>query len=116
MGPRLSSRRGPRHEGSQRSLECDQNVQPAQRRLAGSAAVQVVACSGPGESHEHPPRLGAFRRASTSVSTLITYKIVSDERGKIKTAARTACNFWNKFVEPRKSIVIRLGLFSDDSD
>lgn len=50
------------------------------------------------------------------MSTLITYKIVSDERGKIKKAARTACNFWNEFVEPRKSIVIRLGLFSDDSD
>src|SRR5262245_58016367 len=50
------------------------------------------------------------------MSQLITYKIVSDERGKVKQAARIACNFWNKFVEPRKSIVMRLGLFSDDSD
>jgi hypothetical protein len=50
------------------------------------------------------------------MSALITYKIVSDERGKVKKAARTACNFWNKFVEPRKSIVIRLGVFSEDSD
>jgi hypothetical protein len=50
------------------------------------------------------------------MSALITYKIVSDKNGKIKKAARTACNFWNKFVEPRRSIVIRLGIFSDDSD
>jgi len=47
---------------------------------------------------------------------LITYKIVSDQGGKVKKAARTACNFWNKFVEPRKSIVLRLGLFSENSD
>lgn len=50
------------------------------------------------------------------MSRLITYKIVSDERGKVKKAARTACNFWNKFVEPRRPIVIRLGLFSENSD
>lgn len=50
------------------------------------------------------------------MSELITYKIVSDQGGKVKKAARTACNFWNKFVEPRKSIVLRLGLFSEDSD
>lgn len=50
------------------------------------------------------------------MSELITYKIVSDERGKVKKAARTACNFWNRFVEPRKSIVVRLGVFSEDSD
>ena len=50
------------------------------------------------------------------MSELITYKIVSDKGGKVKKAARTACNFWNKYVEPRKSIVIRLGLFSDKSD
>jgi len=50
------------------------------------------------------------------MSGLITYKIVSDENGKIKKAARTACNFWNKFVEPRRSVIIRLGIFSEDSD
>ena len=49
------------------------------------------------------------------MSELITYKIVSDQRGKVKKAARTACNFWNNFVRPRKSIVIRLGIFSEDS-
>jgi len=49
------------------------------------------------------------------MSALITYKSVSDQRGKVKKAARIACNFWNKLVEPRKSIVIRLGLFSENS-
>lgn len=46
------------------------------------------------------------------VSTLITYKIVSDVEGKLKKAARTACNFWNRFVIPNSSIVIRLGVFT----
>jgi hypothetical protein len=50
------------------------------------------------------------------MSTLLTYKIVSDQNGKVKKAARTACNFWNRLVEPRRSIVIRLGLFSEESD
>lgn len=50
------------------------------------------------------------------MSQLITYKIVSDEGGRVKKAARIACNTWNKFVEPRKSIVVRLGVFEGDSD
>lgn len=50
------------------------------------------------------------------MSQLITYKIVSDERGKLKKAARTACNFWNRFVDPQTSIVIRLGVFTGDAD
>jgi hypothetical protein len=45
-------------------------------------------------------------------SNLITYKIVSDMGGKLKRGARTACNFWNRFLEPSSSIVIRLGVFS----
>ena len=49
------------------------------------------------------------------LSTLITYKIVSDEDGKLKRAARTACNFWNRFVIPDTSIVIRLGTFTANS-
>jgi hypothetical protein len=43
---------------------------------------------------------------------LITYKIVSDVDGRLKAAARTACNFWNRFVVPSSSIVIRLGTFT----
>lgn len=43
---------------------------------------------------------------------LITYKIVSDSGDKLKIGARTACNFWNRFILPKYSIVIRLGTFT----
>jgi Leishmanolysin len=46
------------------------------------------------------------------VAKLITYKIVDDVNGRLKTAARTACNFWNRFVQPKTNIVIRLGTFT----
>ena len=45
-------------------------------------------------------------------STLITYKIVSDVGGRLKKAARTSCNFWNRFVYANSSIVIRLDTFT----
>ena len=48
---------------------------------------------------------------SDKSANLVTYKIVSDMGGKLKRGARTACNFWNRFVEPSSSIVIRLGVF-----
>ena len=48
-------------------------------------------------------------------ANLITYKIVSDIDGKLKTSARIACNFWNRFIIPRSSIVIRLGIFTSNS-
>ena len=48
--------------------------------------------------------------------TLITYKITSDQSDKLKRGARTACNFWNRFVQPQKSIVIRLGKFTENSN
>jgi len=44
--------------------------------------------------------------------TLVTYKIVSDNQGKLKAAVRVACNFWNRFVAPQRSIIIRLGVFT----
>ncbi|MBN2321936.1 MAG: DNA/RNA non-specific endonuclease [Acidobacteria bacterium] len=47
--------------------------------------------------------------------TLITYKIVSDMGGKLKQGARTACNFWNRFVQPKHSTIIRLGIFTQNS-
>ncbi len=46
------------------------------------------------------------------MSTLITYKIVSDKDGKLKESAKLSCNFWNKFVLPSSSIVIRIGVFT----
>ncbi len=48
-------------------------------------------------------------------TTLVTYKIVSDEDGKLKQSARVACNFWNRFVVPNSSIVIRLSVFTANS-
>lgn len=49
-------------------------------------------------------------------SNLVTYKIVSDVSGRLKRCARIACNFWNRFIIPRSSIVIRLGVFTSDSN
>jgi len=46
------------------------------------------------------------------MSTLITYKIVSDSEDKLRGAAKLACGFWNKFVIANSSIVIRLGIFT----
>ena len=49
-------------------------------------------------------------------ANLITYTIISDMDGRLKLGARTACNFWNRFVHPRYSIVIRLGTFTEMSN
>lgn len=48
-------------------------------------------------------------------SNLITYKIASDTGDRLKTGARTACNFWNRFISPKHSVVIRLGIFTRNS-
>ena len=45
------------------------------------------------------------------MSRLITYKIVSDIDGRLKASARTACYFWNRFLRPRASVVVRIGSF-----
>lgn len=50
------------------------------------------------------------------LANFITYNIVSDLEDRLKQAARTACNFWNRFVEPSYSIVIRLGTFTQVSN
>ena len=47
---------------------------------------------------------------------LITYNIASDMDDRLKIGARTACNFWNRFVQPEYSIVIRLGTFTQNSN
>lgn len=46
------------------------------------------------------------------MGTLITYKIVSDRDGKLWRTARQACNFWNRFLAPEQSVVMRLGTFT----
>jgi hypothetical protein len=47
---------------------------------------------------------------------VITYHITNDLGERLKLGARTACNFWNRFVQPKYSIVIRLGTFTENSD
>jgi len=55
----------------------------------------------------------ALHILSVEIETdLVTYKIVSDVDGKLKQCARTACNFWNRFIIPQSSIVVRLGVFT----
>jgi len=49
-------------------------------------------------------------------TNFITYKITSDMNDRLKKGARTACNFWNRFVQPQYSIVIRLGAFTQNSN
>ncbi|PEQ14601.1 DNA/RNA endonuclease [Novosphingobium sp. PC22D] len=49
-------------------------------------------------------------------ANLVTYKIISDLGDRLKMGARSACNFWNRFVEPVYSIVIRLGVFTEESN
>lgn len=41
------------------------------------------------------------------MSNIVTYKIVSDKRNRLKAASKIACNFWNRFVEPKRNVVIR---------
>jgi hypothetical protein len=48
--------------------------------------------------------------------TLITYKIASDLGDRLEQGARTACNFWNRYLQPKQSIVIRLGVFTENSN
>ncbi len=45
--------------------------------------------------------------------TLVTYFIVADLQGKLRAAAKLACDFWNRFIQPESSIVIRLGTFTE---
>ncbi|WP_020680035.1 DNA/RNA non-specific endonuclease [Marinobacterium rhizophilum] len=53
---------------------------------------------------------------SVRPTNFITYKITADMDDKLKKGARTACNFWNRFVHPKYSIVIRLGTFTQSSN
>lgn len=57
----------------------------------------------------------AVEPAEPEVANFVTYKIVSDMGDKLKMSARTSCNFWNRFVLPKQSIVIRLGTFTQNS-
>lgn len=52
-----------------------------------------------------------FFAPETQVNNLVTYKIVSDVGGRLKAATRIACNFWNNFLVPSFSVVVRVGTF-----
>lgn len=52
----------------------------------------------------------------TEPSNFITYKLEADNGDKLKRGVRTACNFWNRFLIPKFSIVIRLGLFTQNGN
>ena len=43
---------------------------------------------------------------------LVTYHIVSDRNSQLHNATKLSCSFWNKFVVPETSIVIRLSVFT----
>jgi len=49
-------------------------------------------------------------------TNFITYNITSDMNDRLKMGARTACNFWNRFIDPKHPIVIRLGTFTQNSN
>jgi hypothetical protein len=55
------------------------------------------------------------REKPVESTNFITYKITADMGDRLKLGARTACNFWNRFVQPKHSIVIRLGTFTQNS-
>lgn len=59
----------------------------------------------------HLTKAAEFFQSGQVSSNLITYKIVSDVGGKLKAGTRTACNFWNNFLAPQHSIVVRVGTF-----
>jgi len=42
---------------------------------------------------------------------VVTYKIASDQDGQLKIAGKISCNFWNHFITPSHSVVVRLGTF-----
>ncbi len=46
------------------------------------------------------------------METIITYKVFNDKEDKLKVAVRTACNFWNRFIVPKHSIVTGMGTFT----
>ena len=48
--------------------------------------------------------------------SIITYKIVSDSNDRLKNTAKIACNFWNRFIIPKSPVVVRLEIFTSDTN
>jgi DNA/RNA endonuclease G (NUC1) len=55
---------------------------------------------------------GSDSLTAAASSNIITYKIINDIGDRLKNGARAACNFWNRYLVPDHSIVIRLGVFT----
>ncbi|MFZ2727560.1 MAG: hypothetical protein WAX77_14990, partial [Methylococcaceae bacterium] len=49
------------------------------------------------------------------MSNIITYNVIGDVDGKLKRSTKIACNFWNHFIVPSYSVVITIGLFTEES-
>ncbi|MCW5735200.1 MAG: hypothetical protein KIS73_13790, partial [Enhydrobacter sp.] len=82
-----------------RAQEIAAQAQPG----GGGTAAGAATLAAPAPAADTGPPAGA---------NIITYKIVSDVGDRLKHGGRAACNFWNRFVLPRYSIVIRLGVFT----
>jgi hypothetical protein len=48
--------------------------------------------------------------------TLITYDIINDLNDKLKNNAKTTCNFWNRFILPKYTTVVRFSIFTSNDD
>lgn len=53
--------------------------------------------------------------AEPKFKPFMTYYIENDWNGLLKPAVRTCCNFWNRFLYPEKTTVLRVGHFTEDS-
>lgn len=65
-----------------------------------------------------PDSFSSSKNMPLLLTPIITYKVVDDmltvDRKKLKAAAKLSCNFWNRFITPSSSIVVRLGTFYSD--
>lgn len=84
----------------------------AQSRGTGDVAKDAPAPAVPATDQAPQPAAARDAGRSHPGANIITYKIVQDVGDRLKNGARAACNFWNRFVTPRFSIVIRLGVFT----
>jgi DNA/RNA endonuclease G (NUC1) len=60
--------------------------------------------------------LSSPQAGPVQATNFITYNVIADIGDKLTKGARTACNFWNRFLQPKYSIVIRLGTFTQSSN
>lgn len=59
-----------------------------------------------------PILIGSYTDNEKYAMSLITYHITSDYQDMLRSSAKLACSFWNRYVQPESSIVVRLGTFT----